>query len=83
MSDYYKQSIKLHQKLKGKLEISSKVLVENKEDLAAAYTLAACVKYPTFDKITHSSFEKGVADKGANAVKNATTIISNHKHNRI
>ncbi len=36
--DYYKESLKLHEKNKGKLEIRSKVKVENKEDLSVAYS---------------------------------------------
>jgi malate dehydrogenase (oxaloacetate-decarboxylating) len=36
--DYQKASLKLHQKLKGKLEIRSKTAVKNKKDLSVAYT---------------------------------------------
>ena len=36
--DYAKESLRLHAKLKGKLEVVSKVKVENKEDLSLAYT---------------------------------------------
>lgn len=36
--DYYKQSLILHKKLKGKLEVRSKVPVKNKRDLSLAYT---------------------------------------------
>ncbi len=51
--------------------------------LAAAYALADCVKNPTYDKIIPSSFEEGIADKVADSVANACTIILEHKHNRI
>ena len=36
--NYFKQSVALHKKLKGKLEISSKVKIKNKTDLSLAYT---------------------------------------------
>lgn len=36
--DYYKKSLALHKKLKGKLGIYSKVKVKNKNDLSLAYT---------------------------------------------
>lgn len=36
--DYFKQSLILHKKLKGKLEIHSKVTLKNKKDLSLAYT---------------------------------------------
>ncbi len=36
--DIYKQSVKLHKKLKGKLEIQTKFKVKNKHDLSLVYT---------------------------------------------
>ncbi|MFA6338458.1 MAG: NADP-dependent malic enzyme [Candidatus Paceibacterota bacterium] len=36
--DYFKQSLILHKKLKGKLEVRSKVSIKNKKDLSLAYT---------------------------------------------
>lgn len=36
--DYYKESLKLHEKNKGKISMVSKVPVENKQDLSLAYT---------------------------------------------
>ena len=38
MSDYYQMSLKMHEENHGKLEVVSKVKVENKEDLSVAYT---------------------------------------------
>lgn len=38
MSDVYQESLKLHQKNKGKLELKSKVALNTKEDLSLAYT---------------------------------------------
>lgn len=36
--DYYKESLKLHEKHRGKLAVASKVPLENKDDLSIAYT---------------------------------------------
>ncbi len=36
--DYYKESLRLHEENKGKVEVMSKVKVENKDDLSLAYT---------------------------------------------
>lgn len=38
MSDIYEESLKLHRENGGKLEVASKVKVENKNDLSLAYT---------------------------------------------
>ena len=36
--DYYADSLRLHEKNKGKLEVKSKVRVKNRRDLSLAYT---------------------------------------------
>lgn len=36
--DYYKASLEMHEKHKGKMEVKSKVQVRNKDDLSTAYT---------------------------------------------
>jgi malate dehydrogenase (oxaloacetate-decarboxylating) len=38
MMDYYEESVKMHRRLKGKLEVISKVSVDNKDALSTAYT---------------------------------------------
>ncbi|WP_341349760.1 NAD(P)-dependent malic enzyme [Caldisalinibacter kiritimatiensis] len=38
MMDYRQQSLKIHEEKKGKVEVTSKVKVENKDDLSIAYT---------------------------------------------
>ena len=45
--DYLKESLKLHEKLRGKLEIVSRAPVKSKDDLSLAYTpgvAAACLE---------------------------------------
>lgn len=51
--------------------------------LAAAYALADYIENPTKDRIIPSAFDKGIAEKVANAVANFCSIISKHNHNRI
>jgi len=51
--------------------------------LAAAYALADYVENPTKDRIIPSAFDHGIAEKVAEAVSHACSIISNHNHNRI
>ena len=36
--DYYKASLEMHEKNKGKMAVASKVKVETKDDLSTAYT---------------------------------------------
>lgn len=36
--DYYKESLKMHEEHRGKMEVASKVKVTNKDDLSTAYT---------------------------------------------
>ena len=36
--DYFKESVKLHEKLKGKISITNKIKVESKEDLSLVYS---------------------------------------------
>ena len=64
--DIKQQSIALHKKHKGKLEISSKVLLKNKDDLSLAYTpgVAAVCRLIASDKkvaYTHTIKSNSVA----------------------
>ena len=36
--DYFKESVKLHEKLKGKITVTNKIEVENKDDLSLVYS---------------------------------------------
>jgi malate dehydrogenase (oxaloacetate-decarboxylating) len=36
--NYFEESLKVHSKLQGKLEIKSKIPLNNKDDLSIAYT---------------------------------------------
>ncbi len=66
--DYYKESLKLHEQNRGKLEIKSKVRVKNKKDLSLAYSpgvAAPCL-----------AIQKGEDPKKYTSMKNAVAVIS-------
>lgn len=66
---------------RGALDQRSKKITPEMK-LAAAYALAECVENPTRETIIPSVFEKGIAEKIANAVADYCHIISKHNHNR-
>ena len=55
--NYAEESLKLHAKLKGKLEIVPKVKIENKEDLSLAYTPGVAEPCLAINKDYNKSFE--------------------------
>ncbi len=66
--DYYKESLKLHEKNKGKLEIKSKIQIKNKDDLSLAYSpgvAAPCI-----------AIQNGEDPKKYTAIKNSVAVIS-------
>ena len=55
--NYAEESLKLHAKLKGKLEVVSKVKIENKQDLSLAYTPGVAEPCLVINKDYDKSFE--------------------------
>ena len=55
--NYAEESLKLHAKLKGKLEVVTKVKIENKEDLSLAYTPGVAEPCLVINKNYDKSFE--------------------------
>ncbi|MBQ9355231.1 MAG: NAD-dependent malic enzyme [Clostridia bacterium] len=55
--NYAEESLKLHAKLKGKLEVVTKVKIENKEDLSLAYTPGVAEPCLAINKDYNKSFE--------------------------
>ncbi len=47
--DYASESLKMHYKLKGKIEITSRALVDSKEALSLAYTPGVAQPCQSFD----------------------------------
>ncbi len=66
--NYYEESLKLHKEKRGKLEIKSKVQINNKEDLSVAYSpgvAAPCLK-----------IQEGEDPKTYSSMKNTVAVIS-------
>ena len=55
--DYAKESLKLHEEWKGKLEVISRVPVKNKEDLSLAYTPGVAQPCLEIQKDINKSYE--------------------------
>ncbi len=55
--DYAKESLKLHKKLKGKIEVVSTVPVKTKEDLSLAYTPGVATPCLEIQKDINQSYE--------------------------
>ena len=55
--DYAKESLKLHKKLKGKIEVVSTVPVKTKEDLSLAYTPGVATPCLEIQKDVNQSYE--------------------------
>ncbi len=66
--DYYKESLKLHKEKRGKLEVKSKVKVDNKEDLSLAYSPG--VAAPSL------AIKEGEDPKLYTSMKNSVAVIS-------
>ena len=55
--DYAKESLKLHEQWKGKIEVTAKIKVENKEDLSLAYTPGVAQPCLEIQKDYNKSFD--------------------------
>ncbi len=66
--DYYKKSIELHKKLKGKIEVKGKVEVKDKDDLSVVYSPG--VAAPSL------KIKEGEDPKLYTAMKNSVAVIS-------
>ena len=55
--DYAKESLRLHGDWKGKIEVVTRVPVENKDDLSLAYTPGVAQPCLVFEKDSYNSFE--------------------------
>ena len=69
--DFNKESLDLHRKHKGKIEINGAGAATPKMKIAAAYAIADCVMQPNKEYIIPKSLNKEIATKVAEAVKKA------------
>lgn len=73
--NYAKESLKLHGELRGKLEVVSKVKVENKEDLSLAYTPGVAEPCIAINKDYNKSFELTARGNMVAVITDGTAVL--------
>ena len=73
--DYAKESLKLHAKMRGKIEVNSKVKVENKEDLSLAYTPGVATPCLEIQKDYNKSFELTARGNIVAVITDGTAVL--------
>lgn len=73
--DYAKESLKLHAQWKGKIEVVSKVKVENKDDLSLAYTPGVAQPCLEIQKDYSKSFELTGRGNTVAVVTDGTAVL--------
>ncbi len=73
--DYAKESLKLHSELKGKIEVVSKVKVENKTDLSLAYTPGVAQPCLEIQKDYNKSFELTARGNLVAVITDGTAVL--------
>ncbi len=73
--NYAEESLRLHAQLKGKLEVISKVRVENKEDLSLAYTPGVAQPCIEINKDYSKSFELTARGNTVAVITDGTAVL--------
>ncbi len=73
--DYAKESLKLHAEKRGKIEVISKVKVENKEDLSLAYTPGVATPCLEIQKDYNKSFELTARGNIVAVITDGTAVL--------
>ncbi len=73
--NYAEESLKLHAKLKGKLEVAPKVKIENKEDLSLAYTPGVAEPCLAINKDYDKSFELTARGNLVAVITDGTAVL--------
>ena len=73
--DYAKESLKLHELWKGKIEVSAKIKVENKEDLSLAYTPGVAQPCLEIQKDYNKSFDLTARGNTVAVVTDGTAVL--------
>ncbi len=73
--DYFKKSLELHKKQKGKLEIKSKVPLKNKTDLSIAYTPGVAGPCLEIAKNLDSAYKYTIKGNSVAVVTNGTAVL--------
>ncbi len=73
--DIYKQSVKLHKKLKGKLEIQTRFKVKNKHDLSLVYTPGVAEVCRKIDKDPSLAYEYTIKNNSIAIVSDGSAVL--------
>ena len=73
--DYYKKSLELHKKKKGKLEIKSKTPLRNKDDLSIAYTPGVAEPCRKIFKNPSDVYQYTIKGNSVAVVTNGTAVL--------
>ncbi len=73
--DYYKKSLELHKKKKGKLEIKSKTPLRNKDDLGIAYTPGVAEPCRKIFKNPSDIYQYTIKGNSVAVVTNGTAVL--------
>ncbi len=73
--DYAKESLKLHELWKGKIEVTAKIKVENKEDLSLAYTPGVAQPCLEIQKDYNKSFDLTARGNTVAVVTDGTAVL--------
>lgn len=73
--DYFKKSLELHKKKKGKLEIKSKFPLKNKNDLSIAYTPGVAEPCRQIDKNPLDAYKYTIKGNSVAVVTNGTAVL--------
>jgi malate dehydrogenase (oxaloacetate-decarboxylating) len=75
MKDVYKESITLHKKLKGKIEISNKMEVNSKEDLSLLYSPGVAQPCLEIQKNPELAYEMTMKGNTIAVITNGTAVL--------
>ncbi len=73
--DYAKESLRLHEQWKGKIEVTAKIKVENKEDLSLAYTPGVAQPCLEIQKDYNKSFDLTARGNTVAVVTDGTAVL--------
>ncbi len=74
-NNFYKESIEMHEKFKGKLKICSKVKLENKHDLSLAYTPGVAGVCEEISKNKKKSFDLTMRGNSVAIVSDGSAVL--------
>ena len=73
--DIYKESLQLHKKLKGKLEVKSKFKVKNKHDLSLVYTPGVAEVCREIAKDPSKAYEYTIKNNAIAIVSDGSAVL--------